>query len=56
MAGYTLHRISVRKPIAVQEQSHDLAVMMQTSQVIVAEAMDEADQGDPLAPEQQDPA
>lgn len=55
MAGYTLHRISVRKPIAVQEQSHDLAVMMQTSQVIVAEAMDEADQGDPLAPEQQEP-
>ena len=27
--------------------------MMQTSQVIVAEAMDETDQGDPLAPAQQ---
>ena len=53
MAGYTLYRMSVRAPIAAQEQCHGMAVMMQTSQVIVAEAMDEADLGDPLAPDKQ---
>ena len=51
MAGFTLYRMSVRAPISAEEQSHGMAVMMQTSQVIVAEAMDETDQGDPLAPE-----
>ena len=55
MAAFTLYRMSVRAPISAQEQSHGVAVMMQTSQVIVAEAMDETDQGDPLAPEQQAP-
>ncbi len=53
MAGYTLYRMSVRAPIAAQEQCPGMAVMMQTSQVIVAEAMDEADLGDPLAPDKQ---
>ena len=53
MAAFTLYRMSVRAPISAEEQSHGMAVMMQTSQVIVAEAMDETDQGDPLAPEQQ---
>ena len=51
MAAFTLYRMSVRAPITAEEQSHGMAVMMQTSQVIVAEAMDETDQGDPLAPE-----
>ena len=51
MAGYTRYRMSVRGPITAQEQSDSMAVMMQTSQVIVAEAMDEADLGDPLASE-----
>ena len=51
MAVFTLYRMSVRAPITAEEQSHGMAVMMQTSQVIVAEAMDETDQGDPLAPE-----
>ena len=51
MAVFTLYRMSVRAPITAQEQSHGMAVMMQTSQVIVAEAMDETDLGDPLAPE-----
>lgn len=50
MAVFTLYRMSVRAPITAEEQSHGMAVMMQTSQVIVAEAMDETDQGDPLAP------
>ncbi len=50
MTVFTLYRMSVRAPITAEEQSHGMAVMMQTSQVIVAEAMDETDQGDPLAP------
>ena len=53
MALFTLYRMSVRAPITAEEQSHGMAVMMQTSQVIVAEAMDETDMGDPLAPEQE---
>ena len=53
MALFTLYRMSVRTPISAEEQSHGMAVMMQTSQVIVAEAMDETDLGDPLAPEQE---
>ena len=53
MALFTLYRMSVRTPISAEEQSHGMAVMMQTSQVIVAEAMDETDMGDPLAPEQE---
>ena len=51
MAIFTLYRMSVRPPIVAEEQSQGMAVMMQTSQVIVAEAMDETDLGDPLAPE-----
>lgn len=54
MALFTLYRISVRPPIDIEEQSEAMAVMMQTSQVIVAEAMDETDQGNPLAPEHQE--
>ena len=53
MALFTLYRMSVRAPITAGEQSHGMAVMLQTSQVIVAEAMDETDLGDPLAPEQE---
>ena len=52
MASYTLYRMSVRAPISAEEQSQGMVVMMQTSQVIVTEAMDETDQGDPLAPEE----
>ena len=54
MALFTLYRISVRPPIDIEEQSEAMAVVMQTSQVIVAEAMDETDQGNPLAPERQE--
>ena len=50
MAAFTLYRMSVRAPLTAQEQSHGVAVAMQTSQVIVAEAMDETDLGNPLAP------
>ena len=53
MALFTLYRMSVRAPITAEEQSHGMTVMMQTSQVIVAEAMDETDLGDPLAPEKE---
>ena len=56
MALFTLYRMSVRAPITAEEQSHGMAVMMQTSQVIVAEAMDETDLGDPLAPEKEQSA
>ena len=56
MALFTLYRMSVRAPITAEEQSHGMAVMMQTSQIIVAEAMDETDLGDPLAPEQEQEA
>lgn len=52
MALFTLYRIRVRPPIHVEEQSQAMAVVMQTSQIIVAEAMDETDQGSPLAPEE----
>ena len=41
MAIFTYYRISVRPPIVIEEQSEPVAVVMQTSQVIVAEAMDE---------------
>ncbi len=53
MASYTAYRMSVRAPIAAEDQSQNMVIMMQTSQVIVTEAMDESDQGDPLAPEKE---
>ncbi len=49
MAAYTVYRMSVRAPISAEDQSQGTVIMMQTSQVIVTEAMDETDQGDPLA-------
>ncbi len=44
MALFTLYRMSVRAPITAGEQSHGMAVILQTSQVIVAEAMYETTQ------------
>ena len=52
MALFALYRISVRPPIAVEEQSPAMAIGLQTSQVVIAQAMDETDQGSPLAPEE----
>lgn len=46
LSGYTLYRMRVRAPIAVEDQTELTPVVMQTSQVIVANAMDEADSGD----------
>ncbi len=50
LAGYTLHRMRVRAPVPAQDQTELTPVVMQTSQVIVANAMDEADSGDSPAP------
>ena len=50
LAGYTFYRMQVRAPIAAEDQTELTPVVMQTSQVIVANAMDEADSGDSLAP------
>ena len=50
LSGYTLYRIQVRAPIAAEDQTELTPVVMQTSQVIVANAMDEADTGDFPAP------
>ena len=51
MGLFTLWRIWLRPPIDIEEQSDAVTLVMQTSQVIVAEAMDETDQGSPLAPD-----
>ena len=56
MTVFTVYRISLRPPITAEEQSPGTTVMMQTSQIMVAEAMDEADQGNPLAPENEQEA
>ena len=50
LAGYTFYRMRVRAPVAAEDQTELTPVVMQTSQVIVANAMDEADSGDSLAP------
>ena len=50
LSGYTLYRMQVRAPIAAEDQTELTPVVMQTSQVIVANAMDEADSGDSPAP------
>ena len=50
LAGYTFYRMQVRAPVAAEDQTELAPVVMQTSQVIVANAMDEADSGDSLAP------
>ena len=50
LSGYTLYRMRVRAPIAAEDQTELTPVMMQTSQVIVANAMDEADSGDAPVP------
>ena len=43
LAGYTLHRMLVRAPVAAEDQTELTPVVMQTSQVVIANAMDEAD-------------
>ena len=46
LIGFTLYRMGVRPPVASEVPSELTAVVMPTSRVVVANAMDEADQGD----------
>lgn len=50
LALFTLYRMLVRPPIPAADQSDPTVVVMQTSQMVLANAMDEADSGDPAAP------
>ena len=46
LIGFTLYRMRVRPPVASDVPSELTAVVMPTSQVVVANAMDEADSGE----------